>query len=78
MSEDHLVGHCGKILPRGRLCYPPMHDDFCPCCPLNGDEFEHEQIRDDDPVLSQCCYCDVEYGSDFCKGCPEYDGSGAY
>lgn len=28
--------------------------------------------------ISQCCSCDKEYGSDFCKGCPEYDGEDAF
>ena len=43
MNDEHLVGHCGKILPHGTLCYPPLCDDFCPGCPLNGYEFEREE-----------------------------------
>lgn len=42
MSDDHVVGHCGKILPRGRLCYPSLCDDLCIGCRLNGHEFEEK------------------------------------
>ena len=51
MSEnDHLVGHCGKILPRGELCFPSFEDDLCLDCPLNGWEFL-EEIKEEERLL---------------------------
>jgi len=32
----------------------------------------------DEDDLPICSYCDKKYGSDFCKGCPEYDGKDGY
>lgn len=54
MNDDYLVGHCGKILPRAKLCYPPMIDDFCPGCPLNGYEFE-EELREEETAHQEDC-----------------------
>ena len=47
MSDDYLVGHCGKRLHRGAMCYPSLCDDLCVGCPLNGYEFS-EEIREEE------------------------------
>ena len=38
MSEDHVVGACGKRLTR--YCYPDFEDDLCAICPFNGHHYE--------------------------------------
>lgn len=45
--DRNVVGHCGKFLPRGKLCYSPLCGDLCPGCPLNGYEFE-EELREEE------------------------------
>jgi len=54
MSEDHLVGHCGKIIRVGEpLCFPRLEDDFCPGCPVNGREFLEEEGELEEEVIEE-------------------------
>lgn len=60
MSEDHLVGHCGTILPKFKFCYPSLIDDLCPGCPLNGYELAPEEEDPEapwkDPISGEVDY----------------------
>ena len=52
--DRDVVGHCGKFLPRAKLCYPSMIDDLCPGCPLNGYEFE-EELQEEETAHQEDC-----------------------
>lgn len=50
MSENQIVGHCGRIFKEFQTCDEPKLDDLCQGCCMNDDvdEATEEELEDED------------------------------